>query len=62
MENKEKKVIYYSRTYRHLKINTAGSILYFCLLVLPVLILFIFNMSSQVKRHSTANFRQVVCR
>ena len=45
MENKEKKVIYYSRTYRHLKINTAGSILYFCLLVLPVLILFIFNMN-----------------
>lgn len=46
MENKEKKKIYYSRTYRHLKVNTAGSILYLVCIVLPVLLLFVFNMNN----------------
>lgn len=46
MENKEKKKIYYSRTYRHLKIHVAGSVLYLCAVVLPVLILFVLNLNN----------------
>lgn len=43
MKYKEKKTIYYSRTYRHLKANMLGSILYLVVAVLPVLLIFIFN-------------------
>lgn len=46
MEHKEKKKIYYSRTYRRLKVNTIGTILYFCFLVLPALILFVLNIEN----------------
>lgn len=41
----EKKNIFYSRTYRRLGKNLIGSILYLCVLVIPVLLLFIFNIN-----------------
>lgn len=46
MENKEKKKIYYSRTYRHLRMNVPGTALYLCVIVLPVLILFVLNLNN----------------
>lgn len=42
----EKKSIYFIRTYRRLKKNIKGSILYICFLVLPVMVLFILNINN----------------
>ena len=42
----EKKNIYYTRTYRHLKLNVLRSILYLCFIVIPILIIFIYNIDN----------------
>lgn len=41
-----KKSIYYTRTYRRLKKNTLGNILYLSIVVIPVLILFVLNIKN----------------
>ncbi len=43
MSVKDKERIYYTRTYRRIKMNIKNSILFLCLAVLPVLILFLFE-------------------
>lgn len=42
----EKKNIYYSRTYRHLKGDILKSLLYLCILVIPILFLFVYNIKT----------------
>lgn len=42
----EKKIIYYARTYRHLKSNFVKNIIYMLLLVLPCLVLLILNLQN----------------
>lgn len=42
----QKKKIYYARTYRRLRTDVAKMVLYFCLIVLPVLLIFVFNITN----------------
>lgn len=42
----DKKNIYFIRTYRRLKKNVIGSILYLCFLVIPTIILFVLNIGN----------------
>ncbi|MDO5336025.1 MAG: hypothetical protein Q4E89_00995 [Eubacteriales bacterium] len=41
---KEKRIIYYSRTYRRIKVNKIKYILYICLLILPALLFLWFHL------------------